>query len=98
MNPFGEATKINGVVAVRMPNNETIMLILESGTVLKFNRQSEVCWVSMGNMPFAMIEPNLFVYWVLDNGNLQVICPYCNGGKSNVEIWLKGIESGKIVI
>lgn len=92
-----DVTEIQSVTEV-YKGEDRIILVQDTGKVWSYISASQVSGVSHGNVPFAMIEPKLFKYTILDNGNLHITCPYTMPHTPTVSVYIARIESGFIML
>lgn len=90
-----DVIEIQNVVEVYKREGRLI-LVQETGKVWSYVSASQVSGISHGNVPYAMIEPKLFKYTVLNNGYLYITCPYTLPHTPTVSVYIAIVESGFI--
>lgn len=96
--PHSAVRKINGVIGVRVHGEQLTLFVGDGDEIQNYAWRSQVSWIGMENVSYAEVEPNLFTFWILNNGNLHIVCPYIPKDSSNINTWLRAIEDGKIEI
>ncbi|HET8685697.1 MAG TPA: hypothetical protein VFM18_03410, partial [Methanosarcina sp.] len=69
---------------------------LETGKTLGFSLNSQVSGISHGNINFAMIEPKLFTFWLLEGNILHIVCPYTQPYTPTLGVYLDRYVRGEI--
>lgn len=92
---FPDGVEIKNVVEVYKREGR-IILVQDTGKVWAYVSTSEVSGISHGNVPYAMIEPKLFKFLILDNGNLHITCPYTLPYTPTVSVYVARVETGFI--
>lgn len=66
--------------------------------VWSFEPASDISGISLGNLNFAIIEPKLFKFEILEGKRLHVTCPYTLPNTPTLGVYLSRVERGFITL
>lgn len=84
---------------IKVSNGEKLVgILLENGRLQAYSKTSQMSGISLGNVEYAVVEPKLFRFEILDGNRLHITCPYTQPYTPTVSVYLARIKSGFITL